>query len=212
MRPVIVHTFLKPFSQVFNNSACHFLWNGSDFLADCTFKLFDRLRAINVNVWFEVSPEEIVTWIQVWRAGGPADVAKQWDYMTREHLPQNLHRPLRSVGSCSILLKPNSVQIVEMCQFWSDKGLQHLTLSIRVHSDCNVVFFEEIRTPNAEFCNRTPYCHPRRMQWALMQFLRVVLGPISEVLFIYCITQAKMCFISKQHNSFGGDMLLNFQT
>ena len=34
------------------------MWNDSNFLTNCIFKLFNRLRAITVYLWLEVSPRE----------------------------------------------------------------------------------------------------------------------------------------------------------
>ena len=43
MGSVIVYTLSKAFMKVVYNSVGHFLWNGSNFLMDCIFKLFNRL-------------------------------------------------------------------------------------------------------------------------------------------------------------------------
>ena len=124
-------------------------------------------------------------------------VISQWDQMTREHFPQNPHCTSRSVGCCPILLKPNIFHIVQNVQVWSEKSLKHLTVSIRVHSQCNVVFFEEVRTPYTEFCHSTLYSHPRTMQRAFMQLTRVVLKKIA----LYDKKWHYMYF-SKKRNSF----------
>ena len=58
MGSIVVHTLLKAFTKVVYNSASHFMWNGSNFLTNCIFKLFNRSRAINVYLWLEVSPEK----------------------------------------------------------------------------------------------------------------------------------------------------------
>ena len=58
MGSVIVFTLSKAFTKVVYNTAGHFMWNGSNFLTNCTFKLFNRLRAITVYLWLEVSPEK----------------------------------------------------------------------------------------------------------------------------------------------------------
>ena len=48
MGSVIVYTLLKAFTKVVYNLAGYFMWNGSNFLTNCIFKLFNRLRAITV--------------------------------------------------------------------------------------------------------------------------------------------------------------------
>ena len=48
MGSIIVYTLLKAFTKVVHNPAGHFMWNGSNFLTNCIFKLFNRLRAITV--------------------------------------------------------------------------------------------------------------------------------------------------------------------
>ena len=58
MRSIIVHTLPKVFMKVVYNLVGHFMWNGSNFLTNCIFKLFNRARAINVHLSLEVSPEE----------------------------------------------------------------------------------------------------------------------------------------------------------
>ena len=58
MGSVIVYTLSKAFTKVVYNSAGHFMWNGSNFLTNCIFKLFNRLRTITVYLWLEVSPEK----------------------------------------------------------------------------------------------------------------------------------------------------------
>ena len=35
-----------------------FMWNGSNFLTNCIFKMFNRFRAITVYLWLEESPEK----------------------------------------------------------------------------------------------------------------------------------------------------------
>ena len=50
MGSVIVDTLSKAFTKVVYNSAGHFMWNGVNFLTNCIFKLFNRLRAITVYV------------------------------------------------------------------------------------------------------------------------------------------------------------------
>ena len=48
MGSVIEYTLSKAFTKVVYNSVGHFMWNGSNFLTNCIFKLFNRLRAITV--------------------------------------------------------------------------------------------------------------------------------------------------------------------
>ena len=43
MGSVIVYTLLKACTKVVSNSVGHFMWNGSNFLTNCIFKLFNRL-------------------------------------------------------------------------------------------------------------------------------------------------------------------------
>ena len=57
MGSVIVNTLSKAFTKVVYNSAGHFMWNGSNFLTNCIFKLFNRLRTITVY-FCEVFPEK----------------------------------------------------------------------------------------------------------------------------------------------------------
>ena len=66
--------------------------------------------------------------------------------------------------------------------------------------------------PICRILQATPYHHPRRMQKALIKFLRVVLDLKSEVLLIQRTTQLNMCFISEQHMSFrGGEHVVKLQ-
>ena len=63
---------MPPSSKVIHNSACHFLWNASDFLTEITdwgklMYTFD-LRYLQ---------RKLVTGFQVWRESGPADVTTQ---------------------------------------------------------------------------------------------------------------------------------------
>ena len=63
MGSIIVYTLSKAFTKVLYNSADHFMWNGSNVLTNCIFKLFNRLRAISVYLRLEVSPEKIIVGI-----------------------------------------------------------------------------------------------------------------------------------------------------
>ncbi len=67
--------------------------------------------------------------------------------------------------------------------------------------------FEEVWTPNAEFCYHTPYGHPRTMQGVCVQLTKVVLGPVSEVLLTRAATQVKMRLVTEQHKTSRGSVV-----
>ena len=56
MGSAVVYTLSKAFTKVVYNSTGHFIWNGSNFLTNCIFKLSNRLRAITAYLSLEVSP------------------------------------------------------------------------------------------------------------------------------------------------------------
>ena len=47
---IIVYTLSKAFTKIVYNSAGHFMWNGRNFLTNCIFKLFNRLKAITFDL------------------------------------------------------------------------------------------------------------------------------------------------------------------
>ena len=63
MGSVIVYTLSKAFAKVVYNSAGYFMCNGSNFLTNYIFKLFNRLATITVYLRLGVSPKKKIVQI-----------------------------------------------------------------------------------------------------------------------------------------------------
>ena len=115
------------------------------------------------------------------------------------------HRTSRSVGCCSILLKPNIVSIVKFIQF----GFRKVYINTQYRSALSHwdIVFKKVRTQTAQFCYCPPYDYMRTVQWAFVKLTGVVLGPIPEVSLIHASTHVKMGLVTEIQQQHGGHVV-----